>query len=130
MGGKTLRFVAQHPEVDRTTGTVAVIFEVDSPPSALLPGIRAEAEVLLPTARPGLVVPKSALVDDSGVDVVYVQQDGESFRRTEVRVLARQGERLLVSGLEVGERLVTQGGNSIRRTALLASGGGGHGHVH
>ena len=130
LGGKTLRFVAQHPEVDRTTGTVAVIFEVDSPPSALLPGIRAEAEVLLPTARPGLVVPKSALVDDSGVDVVYVQQDGESFRRTEVRVLARQGERLLVSGLEVGERLVTQGGNSIRRTALLASGGGGHGHVH
>ena len=30
-------------------------------------------------------------VDDGGVDVVYVQLDGESFARREIRVLVRQG---------------------------------------
>lgn len=125
-----VELVARHPEVDAATGTVGVVLALREPPPALIPGLRVEAEVLLPTAREGIVIPRDALVDDSGIDVVYLQRDGESFARREVNILARQGERVLVSGLRAGERLVKRGGPAIRRAALVASGGTGHGHVH
>ena len=68
------------------------------------------------------MVPPSALVDDAGVTVAYVQLEGESFARREVRVAGAAGRRrALVDGLRAGERLVTRGGGAIRRSlaALL-----------
>jgi multidrug efflux pump subunit AcrA (membrane-fusion protein) len=88
-----------------------------------------EAEVLLPGERRGVVIPAGALVDDGGVEVVYVQLGGESFERREVRIDARQGTLALVRGIAPGERIVTLGGNAIRRAALLGS-GEIEGHVH
>lgn len=126
----TLRPVARLPEVDASSGTIGVILEVDAPPPTLISGLRAEAQILLPQTRDGIVVPRSAVIDDHGIDVVYVQMDGETFARREIEVLARQGDRLLVSGVSPGERLVTEGGAAIRRADLLAAGGGGHGHAH
>ncbi len=135
-----VRLVTLHPEVDARSGTVGAVFEIVAPPPGLLPGVRAEAEVLLPADSedstalgilvPGILVPGTTLVDDAGVDVVYVQLDGETFERREVTVLARQGNQLLISGVDAGERVVTVGGSGIRRAALMESGGGGHGHVH
>ena len=67
----------------------------------------------LPERRSGVVVPSSALVDDGGTSVAYVQIDGEGFLRQEVRIDARQGAFLLVRGVEPGERVVTIGGSAI-----------------
>jgi len=75
------------------------------------------------------VIPETALIDDSGVMVAYLQIEGESFVRTEVTVLARQSGKALVVGLPSGARLVEQGGNSIRRATLVAK-DVGEGHVH
>jgi hypothetical protein len=61
--------------------------------------------------------------------VVYLQLSGESFVRQEVHVQERQGELLLVEHLDPGQRLVTRGGDAIRRSSLMAS-GEAHGHVH
>ena len=74
-------------------------------------------------------MPASALVDDGGVAVVYLQLSGESFVRQEVHVLERQGDRLLVDRLVPGQRLVERGGEAIRRSSLMAS-GEAQGHVH
>jgi membrane fusion protein, heavy metal efflux system len=92
-------------------------------------GSSVEAEVVLAGERRGIVVPESALVDDSGVTVAYVQDSGESFARRELRVVARQGARALVTGLTAGERLVTRGGAAVRRSSLLSA-GAPEGHVH
>jgi hypothetical protein len=75
------------------------------------------------------VSPAAAVVDDSGVPVVYVQPEGESFARREVRLKGRQGALVLVDGLRAGERLVTRGSAAIRRASLLSS-GAPEGHVH
>ena len=75
------------------------------------------------------MIPDTALVDDGGQTVVYVQLEGESFARREVEVLAREGRLVLVDGLSEGERLVSVGGAAIRRTTLLGSGGAPD-HVH
>jgi len=127
--GEDLRLVARSPEVQAGTGTVPVILEVRRGVDLLRLGSRIEAEVLLPQDLSGIVIPASSLVDDSGVEVVYVQLGGESFDRREVRVEARQGPLALVRGITPGERIVTKGGNAIRRSSLLGS-GAVEGHVH
>ena len=123
-----LSLVSVAPEMDPATGTVTVLLE--APPTAgLILGTSAQAQILLAETLPGIVVPTSALVDDGGVAVVYLQLSGESFVRQEVHVLERQGDRLLVDRLVPGQRLVEQGGEAIRRSSLMAS-GEAHGHVH
>jgi len=121
--------VAIAPEVDPDTATLAAILEVDRSASDLPIGSVVEAEIVLAGERPGIVIPLSAVVDDAGVAVAYVQDSGESFTRRELRVLARQGARVLVEGLRAGERIVTRGGAAIRRSSLLSS-GAPEGHVH
>jgi len=124
-----VRLISSSPTVDAATGTVAVLLEIAAGTDELRLGSAIEAEILLPGEREGLVVPASALVDDGGVSVVYLQVEGESFLRREVAVVARQGLSVLVEGLEPASRLVTAGGNAIRRATLVAADPGA-GHVH
>jgi cobalt-zinc-cadmium efflux system membrane fusion protein len=127
--GEDLRLVSRSPEINASAGTVPVILEVRRSADLLRLGSRIEAEVLLPGDLSGIVIPTSSLVDDSGVEVVYVQLGGEGFERREVRVEARQGPLALVRGITAGERIVTKGSNAIRRSSLLGS-GAVEGHVH
>lgn len=127
--GQDLRLISRAPEIDASAGTVPVILEVRQSADVLRLGSRIETEVLLPGDLSGVVIPASSLVDDSGIEVVYVQLGGESFERREVRVEARQGELALVRGVAPGERLVIRGSNAIRRSSLLGS-GAVEGHVH
>ena len=123
-----VRLVSVAPEADAATGRVPVLVEVSGGVGLSL-GTVVDAEVLLGGSRPGVVVPTTALVDDGGVPVVYLQLAGERFVRQEVEVALRQGAEALVEGLRPGQRLVTRGGEAIRRATLMET-GGGHGHVH
>jgi RND family efflux transporter MFP subunit len=127
--GTNLRPVSVAPQVDPATGTVAVILEVVKSIGFPL-GSLVTAEILLPGgASSGVVVPASAIVDDAGTPVIYVQLEGESFERRAVRIVARQAGFVQVDGVNAGERVVTTGGNDIRRAALLST-GQVEGHVH
>ena len=123
------RLVSLSPVVDPQTGTVSALFEVAAGVDDLPIGAPVEAEILLAGEQLGTVVPESALVDDGGVMVVYLQTEGESFVRVEVNVIARQSGTALVEGLIPGTRYVVTGGNAIRR-ATLVSRNAGEGHVH
>lgn len=123
------RLVARAPEVDLRTAALAVTVELDASATLLPIGSTAEADLLLPSQRRGVVVPLTALVQDAGAAVVYVQLGGEAFARREVRVLGRQAGRALVEGLRARERVVTVGGAAVRRASLLSS-GAPEGHVH
>lgn len=129
IAGGDVRLVSRAPEVDAKTGTVAALFEIRRGLDKVPFGTAVEAEIVLPEERRGIVIPTSAVVDDGGTAVVYVQVEGETMARREVALLARQGPRVLVDGLRVGERLVTRGGAAIRRAALLST-GAPEGHVH
>ncbi len=123
-----LRLISMAPEVSPETGTVSVFIEMLATPGVML-GTTLQAQILLGETRQGIVIPASALVDDGGVPVVYLQLSGESFARQEVRVLERQGDHLLVERLTPGQRLVSRGGEVLRRSSLMSS-GAAHGHVH
>jgi cobalt-zinc-cadmium efflux system membrane fusion protein len=126
---RAARFVAHAPEIDPRTATLAVTVELDASAAELPIGSVVEADLLLPQERQGIVVPLSALVQDAGTTVVYVQPAGETFARREVRVVARQGGAALVDGVRAHERVVTVGGAAVRRASLLSS-GAPEGHVH
>ena len=123
-----LSLVAIAPELSPRTGTVTVLLEAPNAVGFPL-GSTVTAQVLSSEERLGIVVPATALVDDGGVTVVYLQLSGESFVRQEVTVLERQGDRVLIDHLVPGQRLVARGGDAIRRSSLMAS-GEAHGHVH
>jgi RND family efflux transporter MFP subunit len=126
--GREVKLVSRSPEIDRATGSVTTLFEIQSDVPLRL-GAAVEAEVLLPQEATGIVVPSSAVIDDGGVPVVYIQSEGESFVRQEVQIKGTQGDSVVVEGLPQGVRVVTRGGASIRRAALLRS-GPPEGHVH
>lgn len=126
-GPEETRLVSVAPGVDPETGKLDALIEI--PGSAVPLGSTWNAGVLLAAEDEGIVVPTSALVDDGGQTVVFLQLGGETFVRQPVEVEARQGDRALVAGLVPGQRLVTRGGESIRRSTLMET-GAGHGHVH
>lgn len=136
------RVVQVAGRVDPVSRTVAVTIEYrvadgtdDSSGSPIpgapgLIGLGLTAHVYIGESRARLAVPKSAIVDDGGREVVYVQTGGETFERRAVETGIRDGGRVeLLSGLEAGERVVTLGAHDVK---LAAAGGEeiGHGHAH
>jgi membrane fusion protein, heavy metal efflux system len=77
-----------------------------------------------------LAIPQTAIVDDAGRKVAYVQLEGEAFERRLVTLGMQSGGWVEVtSGLARGERVVTRGAYEIK---LAAASGAvpGHGHAH
>lgn len=116
--------------VDLATRTAGVTVEF---PTALVPqpiGSRFAAHVFTEAPAERLAVPRSAIVDDGGRSVVYVQTGGETFARRPVALGIVDGSWVQVTdGVEPGERVVSEGAYLVR---LAAAGGEeiGHGHAH
>ena len=123
------RLVAIAPALDATSGRRAVLLELAAPVRELAVGQSLEVEIQAGAPRLGIVLPATAIVDDAGTSVVYIQVEGETLRRREVQIVARAGELRLVTGLSPGERVVTIGGTAVRRSSLVSV-GVGEGHVH
>ncbi len=80
--------------------------------------------------KPTLVIPSSALLEEKGVFYAYVQTQGESFQKRELKTGASDGKNVqVISGIAEGERVVTKGAYQIKLSA--ASGTlPAHGHEH
>lgn len=79
-----------------------------------------------------LAIPTSAVVDDRGTHVVFVQRGGESFiKKTVVTGVQDRGWTEIKAGLQHGERIVSRGAYELMLTiALKQQGTVGHGHAH
>ena len=116
--------------VDEKTRTVPMIFELANPERQLRIG--SFATVWIETGAPAkaLAIPETAIVDDAGRKVAYVQVEGEAFERRVLTLGIRSGGWVEVkAGLAKGEHVVTRGAYDIK---LAASGGAvpEHGHAH
>ena len=95
---------------------IPVTFEFDNR-GALVPGAFAEVSLLTRgKSRTDVVsVPRSALLEEQGVFYVYLHEDSSCYRRREVipgNTNARRVE--ILTGLQGGEPVVTQGAMSIK----------------
>jgi len=126
--GRGVALVQRGAAIDPATRTLPVIFAWNS--RAVRPGQRLQGALRTGAASRALTVPATAVLNEGGQDVVYVQLDGEMFQRRAVTVTARSGDRVAVEGqLKAGERVVTRGTAAVR-AAAATPGAFGHGHAH
>lgn len=115
--------------VDPVSRTVSVTWSLTEAAPELRVGAAARVAIPVGDAVEAVVVPRAALVDAEGRDLVYVQVEGERFEERAVRTGATDGARVaILEGVEAGDRVVTRGGYLVRlasRTGVV-----GHGHVH
>lgn len=125
-----VRVVRVGGAVDPVSRTVPVVLEYPVAQGPALLGASLTAHVYADAARPRLAVPASAVIDDGGRPVVYVQTGGESFTRRPVELGIQDGPRVeVLRGVSAGERVVSTGAYDVK----LAGAGGdavGHGHAH
>lgn len=124
------RLVSVGSTIDPASRTLPVLFELANPDLRLKIHQFVEVALLTGETVEGLVVPSTAILDEGGQPVVYVQADGESFVRRTVKTGIRDaGLVQILEGLATGERVVTEGAYQVR-LASLGTPTAGHGHAH
>jgi hypothetical protein len=126
----TGRRVAGAPIIDSVSRTMAVVWEVANPANAIPIGATVTVAVPLGAEVQGVTVPLTAVLEEDGIPVVYVQVAGESFTRRVVRLGAKAGDRAVIAdGVRPGERVVSGAAYQVR-LASLGSSVPAHGHEH
>lgn len=116
-------------EPDARTVEVRFAFENSEQPR-LQVGQNVGLRLFLGDEQAHPAVPESAVVDDGGRPVVFVQTGGESFERRPVRLGSSEGGYVhVLDGVEPGERVVHRGPYLIR-LAVMSTQIPAHGHVH
>src|SRR5262249_8944779 len=124
------RLVAIGQVVDEATRTVPVTYEIENSDHRLAVNQTVFLRLLLSPAGSTPVIPETAIVDDAGRPVVFVQKAGETFVRRPVKLGVRNGGvAQVLDGVAAGDRVVTKGAYLIR-LSTMSSAVPAHGHVH
>jgi len=124
------RFSSIGRVLDARTRTVPITFALDNGRLGLAVGQSVFLHLLTDHAASHPVVPASAVVDDAGRPIVFVQREGETFERRAVTLGVRAGDMVqVIEGVKSGERVVTRGAYLVR-LASLSTQVPSHGHVH
>ena len=124
------RMVSAGSVIDPTTRTVPVIYEIANRDGSIRVGSNARTSVGTGRQAAGVIIPKSAVLDENGRSIVYVQPEGERFEKREVTLGVSEGDYvLIVSGIAEGERVVTGAPYQVR-LASLSTAVPAHGHEH
>ena len=126
----TSRLLSVGSVINPQTRTVPVVFETEETGAVLTFGQLAQAAVPTGGTVMGIVLPNSAILDDNGTWVAYVQTGGEAFERRILTLGASDEVRSQVlAGVSLGDMVVTTGAYQVRLASL--SGGefaGAHTH--
>lgn len=115
------RLVSVNDLVDPRTRTVTLLFEVPNPRGMLKVGMFADVAVSTGVVRNVLTLPEEALFEDEGRFFAYIQHNGESFERREVKTgLRGSGFVQITGGLKSDDRIVLRGGYYVRLASLSA----------
>jgi membrane fusion protein, heavy metal efflux system len=116
--------------IDPATRSVPLILEVQNEQSQLRIGLHGNLSMPTGEKSRGLSIPESAIVDDKGITVAFVQKEGESFERRELELgIKSEGYVEVKSGLNRGERVVSKGAYRVHLGSLSTS-LPAHGHAH
>ena len=128
---ETTRRLSVGTVVDSRTRTVPAVYEITGGAAAGVTfGQIAEAHVPVEGRESGVVLPVSAVLDDNGMPVAYVQIGGEEFERRVLTLGPSDGAHVLVrQGVREGEMVVTTGAYQVRLASLSGNDfAGGHAH--
>ena len=123
-------FVSVGKVLDPQSRTLPITFAFDNREAGLPVGQGVFLHLLMDATGARPVVPPSAVVDDAGRPIVFVQREGETFERRAVTLGPRSGDLVQITeGVKTGDRVVTKGAYLVRLASLSTS-VPAHGHVH
>jgi RND family efflux transporter MFP subunit len=124
------RLISVGRVVDPQSRTFPVIYATENRDRRLAINQAVHVRLLTTATAVAPAVPESAIVDDGGRPVVFIQASGEAFLRKPIQLGIREGGYVQVlEGVFPGERVVTRGAHLIR-LAAMSSQVPAHGHVH
>lgn len=124
------RMISSGAMIDPISRTIPVLYEVPNPSNSIRIG--SVARVLLKTGKrvEGVLIPSSAVLDEDGRAIAYVQVEGERFEKRELTVVGTdKGRTVVTAGIKAGERVVTGAAYQVRLASLSTS-VPAHGHEH
>ena len=114
-----------YPTLDPKTRTIRVRLEFPNPDFELKPGMYADVELKVDYGVQTLV-PSEAVLDSGVRQIVFLAQPGGFFEPREVQVGSRlENQYIILSGLNVGETIVTSGNFLIDSESRLSAVTGG-----
>jgi membrane fusion protein, heavy metal efflux system len=117
-------------QVDLATRTVPLTYEAQNSDGRLRIGQSVNLHIETARVEESLAIPDSAIVEEAGQPIAFVQISGETFQKRELTLGMRDRNFVQVlSGIDEGERVVTQGAMAIR-LASLSGAIPAHGHAH
>ncbi|MEP6791262.1 MAG: efflux RND transporter periplasmic adaptor subunit [Ramlibacter sp.] len=126
-------FASLDNQVDAQTGTVRAKARFANLKEALFPSQFVNVQLMVQTIKDAVVVPVSALRHGSTGDYVFVLSQDRTVAQRPVKAGRATVDKVqIVSGLQVGERVVTEGADRLKEGARVtlpgdAPGGGGGG---
>jgi cobalt-zinc-cadmium efflux system membrane fusion protein len=130
IGNESGRLVFAGLQVDAVTRTVPLIYEVKNAGGRLRIAQWLTLHVETQHAEAAVAIPDSAIVEEGGQPVAFVQVSGETFQKRELTLGIRDGNWVqVVSGVAEGERVVTKGAYAIRLSSISGV-IPAHGHAH
>lgn len=116
------RTVSVGSVVDSLTRTLLVLYEAANRDGTIKVGATATVAVGTGAQIRGVVVPSSAILDEDGRPICYVQVSGERFQKRELTLGGNDGTHAVVlSGLRLGERVVSGAAYQVRLASLSTS---------
>ncbi len=115
VAGETFQGMVQStaPVADMQTRLFNIYVEVSNPKRLLRPGMYSRVQITTEDIKKATIVPTSAIVTKDGKDYVFVVRNGIAELRDVVTGL-REGQYLqVVSGVSVGEWVITKGQDKI-----------------
>jgi membrane fusion protein (multidrug efflux system) len=107
------------PTIDPSSGTIKVTIEIPTFPAGVRPGDFAQVSIVTERRTGRTLVPKVALVNDRGEQVVYVSADSTAERRVVEIGFQDDNNAEIVNGVTAGEQIVVKGQRTLKNGSAI-----------
>ncbi|HXV14506.1 MAG TPA: efflux RND transporter periplasmic adaptor subunit [Candidatus Krumholzibacteria bacterium] len=108
------------PTIDPSSGTIKVTVEINEYPAGVRPGDFAQVSIVTERRNNSTLVPKIAVVNDRGEQIVYVSQADTTAERRVVELGFQDDQNAeILTGVAVGDRVVVKGQRSLKHGAAI-----------
>lgn len=113
------RIAQVSPVLDPETRTFKANIDIDNPELLLRPGMFVSTDVIVASNDSTIVIPKELIISRRNRKTVYVVEQGTAIERGVTTGLENPDEIEITEGLELNERLVIEGYETLRHRAKV-----------
>ncbi|HET6463507.1 MAG TPA: efflux RND transporter periplasmic adaptor subunit [Candidatus Krumholzibacteria bacterium] len=108
------------PTIDPSSGTIKVTVEINDYPDGVRPGDFAQVKIVTEQRNTSTLVPKIALVNDRGEQVLFISQADSTAERRVVEVGFEDDLNAeITQGVKAGERVIVKGQRSLKHGSSI-----------